>query len=95
MWWVAGMASTRSKSGLRALGIGPGDEVITTPMSAFATALGILRAGAMPVLADIDADTAMLSPDSVRRCIGSRTRAIVLVHLYGQIGPVGELASLA
>src|SRR5579864_5710200 len=81
--------------GLRALGIGPGDEVVTTPMTAFATALAILRAGATPVLADIDADTAMLAPDSVRRCIRSRTRAVLLVHLYGQIGPVEELASLA
>jgi dTDP-4-amino-4,6-dideoxygalactose transaminase len=80
--------------GLRALGIGPGDEVITTPMTAFATVLAVLRTGAMPVLADIDADTAMLSPSSVRRCVGARTKAVVLVHLYGQIGPVEELRSL-
>jgi dTDP-4-amino-4,6-dideoxygalactose transaminase len=81
--------------GLRALEIGAGDEVITTPMTAFATVLAILRAGATPVLADIDADTAMLDPESVRRCIGPRTKAILVVHLYGQIGPVAELASLA
>ena len=70
---------------LRALDIGPGDEVITTPMTAFATVLAILRAGAVPVLADIDADTALLSIESARRCISERTRAIVLVHLYGQV----------
>jgi len=81
--------------GLRALGIGVGDEVITTPMTAFATVLAVLRAGAVPVLADIDPDTAMLDPASVRRCIGPRTRAIVLVHLYGQIGEVEELSRLA
>jgi dTDP-4-amino-4,6-dideoxygalactose transaminase len=72
--------------GLRALGIGAGDEVITTPMTAFATVLGILRAGATPVLADIDPDTGLLAPDSVERCISDRTRAVLLVHLYGRVG---------
>lgn len=81
--------------GLRALGIGPGDEVITTPMTAFATVLAVIRAGATPVLADIDADTAMLDPESVARCIGPKTKAIVLVHLYGQVGPVESLGKLA
>jgi len=71
--------------GLRCLGIGPGDEVITTSMTAFASALAIIRAGATPVFADIDPDSALLDPKSVERCIGSRTRAILLVHLYGQV----------
>lgn len=71
--------------GLRALNIGPGDEVITTPMTAFATVLAIVRAGATPVLADIDRHSALLDPESVERCITSETRAVVLVHLYGQI----------
>lgn len=71
--------------GLRALDIGPGDEVVTTPMTAFATVLAILRAGATPVLADIDAHTALLDPSSVERCITGRTRAMLLVHLYGQV----------
>ena len=70
---------------LRALNIGAGDEVITTPMTAFATVLAILRAGAIPVLADIDPATALLSPESVQRCLSPRTRALVLVHLYGQV----------
>jgi dTDP-4-amino-4,6-dideoxygalactose transaminase len=71
--------------GISALGIGPGDEVITTPMTAFATTLAILRAGATPVFADIDASTALLEPQSVERCITTRTRAVLLVHLYGHV----------
>lgn len=70
---------------LRALDIGPGDEVITTPMTAFASVLAILRAGATPVLADIDPDTALLSIASAERCLSPRTRAVLLVHLYGQV----------
>jgi len=70
---------------LRALDIGPGDEVVTTPMTAFATVLAVLRAGAVPVLADIEPDTALLALDSVRRCLTPRTRAVLLVHLYGQM----------
>ena len=70
---------------LRALDIGPGDEVITTPMTAFATVLAILRAGATPVLADINPNTALLSLNSVHRCITIKTKAILLVHLYGQM----------
>lgn len=69
---------------LRGLDIGPGDEVITTPMTAFATVLAILRAGAMPVLADIEPGTALLSLDSVKRCLSPKTKAVILVHLYGQ-----------
>ncbi len=71
--------------GLRALDIGAGDEVITTSMTAFATVLAILRAGATPVLADIDPATALLDRASVQRCVGPRTKALLLVHLYGQV----------
>lgn len=70
---------------LRALDIGPGDEVITTPMTAFATVLAISRAGATPVLADMEPDTALLSLESASRCVSRRTKAVVLVHLYGQV----------
>lgn len=71
--------------GLRALGIGPGDEVITTPMTAFASVLAILRAGAQPVLADIDPATAQMSLESAQRCLGPKTKAVLLVHLYGHV----------
>jgi dTDP-4-amino-4,6-dideoxygalactose transaminase len=80
--------------GIRALGLGPGDEIITTPMTAFATVLAILRAGAAPVLADIDPATAILDPASVERCITPRTRAVLVVHLYGRAAPMDRFAAL-
>ena len=80
--------------GLRALGIGPGDEVVTTPMTAFATVLAVLRAGATPVLADIDPATALLDPASVERCLTPKTKAVVLVHLYGQLRGMDRWVSL-
>jgi dTDP-4-amino-4,6-dideoxygalactose transaminase len=79
---------------LRALDIGPGDEVITTPMTAFATVLAVMRAGATPVLADIEPDSALLSSASVRRCLSSRTRAVLLVHLYGQLRDMSSWQAL-
>lgn len=79
---------------LRALNIGPGDEVITTSMTAFATVLAILRAGAIPVLADIEPDTALLSTESVKRCINNKTKALLLVHLYGQVRQMEEWVNI-
>ena len=69
---------------LRSLGIGQGDEVITTPVTAYATTLAIQRCGAIPVFADIDLATACISPDSIRSCITSATKAVLPVHLYGR-----------
>lgn len=80
---------------LRALGIGPGDEVVTTAMTAFASVLGIVRAGATPVLADIDPDTALLDPESVARCLSPRTRAVLPVHLYGQMRNLDQWRAFA
>ena len=71
--------------GLRALNIGPGDEVVTTPMTAIATVLAVMHAGATPVLADIDPATAFLDAASAERCVTPRTKALLLVHLYGQV----------
>ena len=70
---------------LRSLEIGPGDEVITTSMTAFATVLAILRSGATPVLADIEISTGLMSISSAKRCLSKKTKAILLVHLYGQL----------
>jgi dTDP-4-amino-4,6-dideoxygalactose transaminase len=80
---------------LLACGIEPGDEVITAPNTCVPTIVGIERAGALPVLADVDPVTYTLDPEQVERRITPRTRAIVPVHLYGQTADLAALAALA
>jgi dTDP-4-amino-4,6-dideoxygalactose transaminase len=80
---------------LRSLGVGKCDEVITTAMTAFATTLAIIRCGATPVLADIVADTALLSIEQASKCVTAKTKAIVLVHLYGQVKNMREWQEFA
>jgi dTDP-4-amino-4,6-dideoxygalactose transaminase len=79
----------------RALDIGPGDEVITPPLSAAYSALAVMMAGARPVFADIDPERLTLDPRAVEAAITPRTRAILPVHLYGQPADMRPLEAIA
>ena len=80
---------------LRALGIGPGDEVITTPFTFFASAETIDMVGATPVFADILPDSFCLDPASIRKKITSKTKAILPVHIFGHPAEMGEIMEIA
>ncbi len=80
---------------MRALGIGPGDEVITSPLSAAYSALAVMMAGARPVFADIDPARLTLAPAAVAAAVTPRTAAILPVHLYGQAADMVALSEVA
>ena len=80
---------------LRAVGVRPGDEVVTAANTCVPTVAAIESAGAVPVLADVDPATATLTPETVERVLTPRTRAVVPVHLYGQCADVEGLLPLA
>jgi UDP-4-amino-4-deoxy-L-arabinose-oxoglutarate aminotransferase len=80
---------------LLALGIGPGDEVITTPLTFIATATAVLEAGASPVFVDVEPQTGNLDAARIERAITSRTKAILPVHLYGAMCDMRRIRALA
>ena len=80
---------------LIALGVGPGDEVITTPMSFCATANAILHAGARPVFVDVEEETGNLNAELIEPAITEKTRAIMPVHIYGQMCDMKSIGKIA
>ncbi len=80
---------------LRALDVGPGDEVITTPMTFAATASAVLHLGAKPKLVDVEPTTGLIDPAAVRAAIGPSSVGILPVHLYGQLADMKALRAIA
>jgi perosamine synthetase len=78
-----------------AAGVGPGDEVIVTPYSMSASATAILAYGGIPVIADIDEDIFCISPEEIEKKISSRTKAIMIVDLFGHPADLDEIMAIA
>jgi dTDP-3-amino-3,4,6-trideoxy-alpha-D-glucose transaminase len=79
---------------LRAMGVGPGDEVVVPSFTFYASAEAIPATGATPVFCDIDPDTYCVTADTVRAVLTPRTKAVIAVHLFGNVAPVAEIEAL-
>src|SRR5258706_73134 len=79
---------------LRALGVGPGDEVVVPSFTFYASAEAIPHTGARPVFCDVDPETFCVTPETVRAALTPRTRAVIVVHLFGNVAPVREIEAL-
>ena len=95
-WYCVGVAEGTDALALMlmAAGIGPGDEVILPANGRLATVAAVMRTGAFPVLADCDPVHCLLDPGDVERRLTPRTRAVLAMHLHGQMAPVDELAAV-
>jgi dTDP-3-amino-3,4,6-trideoxy-alpha-D-glucose transaminase len=76
------------------MGVGPGDEVVVPSFTFYASAEAIPPTGATPVFCDIDPDTYCVTPDTVRAALTPRTKAVIAVHLFGNVAPVAEIEAL-
>jgi dTDP-3-amino-3,4,6-trideoxy-alpha-D-glucose transaminase len=79
---------------LRALGVGPGDEVVVPSFTFYASAEAIPPTGATPVFCDIDPDTYCVTADTVKAALTPRTKAVIAVHLFGNVAPIAEIQAL-
>src|SRR5688500_14015035 len=79
---------------LRALGVGPGDEVVVPSFSFYASAEAIPPTGARPVFCDVDPETFCVTADTVRAALTAHTKAVIVVHLFGNVAPVADVAAL-
>jgi dTDP-3-amino-3,4,6-trideoxy-alpha-D-glucose transaminase len=79
---------------LRALGVGPGDEVVVPSFTFYASAEAIPPTGATPVFCDVDPETFLVTPESVKAALTPRTKAVVVVHLFGNLAPVEAIEAL-
>src|SRR3954467_5710341 len=79
---------------LRALGVGPGDEVVVPSFTFWASAEAIPNAGATPVFCDVDPDTMCVTAETVKAALTPRTKAVIAVHLFGNVAPVAEIEAL-
>ncbi len=79
---------------LRAMGVGPGDEVVVPSFTFYASAEAIPPTGALPVFCDVDPDTFCVTAETVRAALTPRTKAVMVVHLFGNVAPVAEIEAL-
>jgi dTDP-4-amino-4,6-dideoxygalactose transaminase len=79
---------------LRAMGVGPGDDVVVPSFTFYATAEAIPPTGARPVFCDVDPGTFCVTADTVREALTARTKAVIAVHLFGNVAPVAEIEAL-
>jgi|tagenome__1003787_1003787.scaffolds.fasta_scaffold20883464_1 dTDP-4-amino-4,6-dideoxygalactose transaminase len=79
---------------LRAMGVGPGDEVVVPSFTFYASAEAVPPTGAKPVFCDVDPETMMVTAETVKAALTPRTKAVVAVHLFGNVAPVAEIEAL-